>query len=109
MPLLFTYGTLQLPQVQTELFGRLLNGYPDILSGYKQEQLILEDPTVLRLSQSETHLILEHTGNPKDQVSGMTYELTAEELQRADTYETDDYRRELVTFLSGKDAWVYVR
>jgi len=63
----------------------------------------------VRLSKSETHLILEHTGNSEDQVSGMIYELTADELLRADAYETEDYRRELVAFLSGKEAWVYVR
>ena len=109
MHLLFTYGTLQLPQVQKALFGRLLTGHPDILSGYVEQPLVIHDPTVVRLSESNTHIIIAYTGNPEDQVSGIVYELTEAELKRADTYETDQYRRELVRFQSGKEAWVYMR
>lgn len=106
---LFTYGTLQLPQVQKALFGRILSGHPAVLSGYKQVPLTLHDPTVVRLSRKNAHLILEHTGNLEDQVTGVSFELSEEELKRADAYEPDDYRRELVRFVSGKEAWVYVR
>ena len=106
---LFTYGTLQLPEVQSALFGRLLKGHPDILVGYKQVPLTINDPTVVGLSKKNTHVILEHTGNPKDQVSGVVYEISDKELLVADGYEPDDYRRVLVGFASGVEGWVYVR
>ena len=35
MELLFTYGTLQLEEVQLQTFGRKLEGKPDALVGYR--------------------------------------------------------------------------
>ncbi len=109
MPLLFSYGTLQLPRVQKELFGRLLEGQPDVLEGYKKEPLTLIDPTVVRLSNSKSHVILVETGNGDDRVEGWIYEVSEKELQRADSYEPNEYRRRLTTFLSGSQAWVYTK
>ena len=37
MERLFSYGTLQLPEVQTATFGRLLQGQADSLVGFRQE------------------------------------------------------------------------
>ena len=34
---LFTYGTLQLEEVQLATFGRVLEGRPDALVGYRLE------------------------------------------------------------------------
>ena len=50
MPLLFSYGTLQLEQVQLETFGRLLKGEKDILEDYKLTVIEITDPEVLRKS-----------------------------------------------------------
>jgi hypothetical protein len=41
-------------------------------------------------------------------VYGTAFEVTAEELQNADTYEVSDYKRISATLLSGVRAWVYV-
>ena len=39
----------------------------------------------------------------------MTFEITSEELQAADKYEVDDYRRIKRTLRSGEQAWIYVQ
>ncbi|NNL82051.1 MAG: gamma-glutamylcyclotransferase, partial [Winogradskyella sp.] len=55
------------------------------------------------------HLIIKYTGNPKDQIKGVVYEVTEAELAIADQYETADYRREQVVLVSGTESWVYVK
>ncbi|SCY80356.1 gamma-glutamylcyclotransferase family protein [Flavobacterium caeni] len=108
MPLLFSYGTLQKPQVQTETFGRLLHGTPDVLIGYQLRYVEITDPEVLRKSQRQFHPIIAHTGNNADTVSGVLFEITDAELAQADRYEVDDYKRIEATFASGKIGFIYV-
>src|SRR5438105_3878856 len=45
MPLLFSYGTLQLANVQLSTFGRLLEGNLDELLGYEHSLFKIEDPS----------------------------------------------------------------
>lgn len=106
--LLFSYGTLQLEQVQLESFGRLLKGEADILYGYKLVSLKITDEKVLLQSQQDYHPIAIPSSDSSDFVKGVVFELTDAELQEADRYEVDDYQRILVTLNSGKKAWVYV-
>ena len=40
---LFSYGTLQLQSVQLNIFGRILEGVPDVLTGYKITLVKIED------------------------------------------------------------------
>jgi hypothetical protein len=42
--LLFSYGTLRLPEVQRANYGRLLDGRPDALTGYKLRPVAIADP-----------------------------------------------------------------
>ena len=37
----------------------------------------------------------------------MVFEITQAELEKADEYEVDDYRRTLATMRSGRQAWIY--
>ncbi len=108
MPNLFSYGTLQKEQVQIETFGRLLNGEKDILTGYKIEMLEITDPEVLRKSNQKYHPILEFSGNAEDEVEGVLFEVTDEEILQADKYEVDDYKRIETVFKSGKSGFIYV-
>jgi len=108
MHLLFSYGTLQLEKVQIESFGRILKGDHDALEGYKLGQLKITDPDVLAKSEKEYHPIAQFTNNPEDKVEGMLFEITQEELDQADAYEVDDYKRIEATFTSGKKGWIYV-
>ena len=102
---LFSYGTLQSEKVQLEIFGRTLQGYPDVVRGYKKETIKIS----VNLSGIEDHVIISYTGNDSDIVEGIVLLLTADELLHADVYETEDYKRVKVTLQSGKRAWVYVK
>jgi gamma-glutamylcyclotransferase (GGCT)/AIG2-like uncharacterized protein YtfP len=109
MPLLFSYGTLRDPAVQRASFGRELSGREDHLPGYRLELLEISDPHVLDLSGLARHPIVVETGDARDSVAGVVFEVTDEELVSADEYEVDDYERVLATLSSGAEAWVYVR
>lgn len=106
--LLFSYGTLQNVDVQLDTFSRELAGESDSLLGYKLEILEIKDCDVVKLSGKSHHPIAMATGNDVDQVDGMVFEITPEELAQSDGYEVDDYKRVLGQLKSGKKAWVYV-
>ncbi|MFC3158245.1 Gamma-glutamyl cyclotransferase, AIG2-like [Chryseobacterium arachidis] len=108
MPQLFSYGTLQKEKVQIETFGRILHGEKDILTGYKLETLEIIDPEVLRKSNQKYHPILQFSGNTEDEVEGVLFEVTDEEILQADEYEVDDYKRIETVFKSGKSGFIYV-
>ena len=108
MPLLFSYGTLQLEQVQLETFGRLLKGEKDILEGYQLTMIEITDPEVLRKSNQRFHPIISFSDDKKDQVEGVLFEVTEDEILQADRYEVDDYKRVEVTFKSGKKGYIYI-
>jgi len=107
--LLFSYGTLQLPEVQRANFGRELEGAPDVLIGFILEEIEITDPEVIAESGERFHLIAVHTGDGGDRVSGYVFDLTPDELAAADAYETDDYARVETTLATGRRAWVYAR
>jgi len=108
MPNLFSYGTLQKEQVQLETFGRILRGEKDILVGYQLKMLEIKDPEVLRKSNQKYHPILEFSGNSADEVEGVLFEVSNEEILHADEYEVDDYKRIETVFKSGKKGFIYV-
>ncbi len=105
---LFSYGTLQLEKVQLENYGRLLKGKKDSLLNYKLGKLKITDEDVIMKSGKKDHPIALKTGNPKDSIEGIIFEITDKELQETDKYEVSDYQRVLETFSSGQKAWVYI-
>lgn len=105
---LFSYGTLLLPQVQLDVFGRRIDASDDVLTGYHVEHADIDDSRVVALSGLATHPVLRRTGNRGDKVSGRVLELTLDELDAADEYEVSLYTRVRAVLLSGRDAWVYV-
>jgi hypothetical protein len=105
---LFSYGTLQLPDVQRATFGRLLDGPPDSLAGYRLEPLLITSPEAVALSGAEVHMIARRTGRPEDRISGRVFAITRAELEAADAYETDAYARVEVALVSGTRALVYL-
>ena len=108
MPLLFSYGTLQLPSVQIANFDRLLHGQADSLQGWHQDMVKITDPQVLAESGQHWHPILRRTSAPQAAVQGTVFDISEAELLRADSYEVDDYHRIEVQLASGCRAWVYV-
>ncbi|MCT2406332.1 gamma-glutamylcyclotransferase [Chryseobacterium antibioticum] len=108
MAYLFSYGTLQKKEVQLETFGRLLVGEKDSLTGYTLNRVEITDPEVLRKSNQKYHPILTFSGDSEDEVEGMLFEVTEEEILQADEYEVDDYKRVETVFKSGKKGFIYV-
>ena len=106
--LVFSYGTLQQPDVQYATFGRPLDGAADALPGHRTEWVTITDPAVIEASGSDRHPIVCASDNPNDRVDGTVLTLTTEELAAADHYEVADYRRVRVTLASGAAAWVYL-
>jgi predicted secreted Zn-dependent protease len=104
---LFSYGTLQLEDVQRATFGRRLVGRADTLAGYRLGSVDIASEDVVAISGIATHPIVHATGNPVDLVAGTVFEVTPDELARADAYEESAYQRVRVTLVSGTRAWVY--
>lgn len=106
---LFSYGTLQLPRVQLELFGRTLTMEADALIGFKKEKIKIKVESVVNLSGEEEHVIISYSGSVADIIEGAVLSVTPSELERTDEYETDDYKRISVMLRSGRSSWVYVK
>jgi len=105
---LFSYGTLQLEQVQLETFGRKLDGEPDALHGYKLVMITITEEDFVIKSGTANHRNLQFTGNSADVVEGMVFKVTSNELEQADSYEPEGYERVKVQLRSGANAWVFV-
>jgi hypothetical protein len=106
--LLFSYGTLQFPEVQLDTFGRLLEGEDDILPGYTVDYTVIGSKRIIRVSGTSEHAIVRPTGNPLDKVVGRVFSVSEDELEAADEYEVSLYRRISVALASGHTAWAYV-
>lgn len=107
--LIFSYGTLQDRAVQLANFGRELRGSADSLPGYSTSLIAIRDTAVIATSGKTHHTIVERSGNPADEVPGMVFEITPDELAAADRYEVSEYTRVTVMLRSGLQAWAYVR
>ncbi|HYE85512.1 MAG TPA: gamma-glutamylcyclotransferase family protein [Vicinamibacterales bacterium] len=109
MPLLFSYGTLQQEEVQLSTFGRTLKGEKDLLVGYEPSLVKIEDAAVAERLKKTHHDNVNATGDDWSSVQGTAFEVTDEELTKADSFEAQfNYKRVDVGLASGKHAWVYV-
>jgi hypothetical protein len=108
VPLLFSYGTLQLEHVQLSTFGRRIQGEQDELHGFELSFVAVEDPYDAAADGMSQFPIVRLSGRPDSQVSGVVFEVSDAELASADRYEGSNYRRIVVTLASGTDAWAYV-
>ena len=109
MPLLFSYGTLQLPDIQLSTFGRLLSGQRDELVGYEPALVRIEDPALAARLGKTHHDDVAFTGNDASRVAGMAFEISDAELASVDGYEAEFfYERVVARLASGRETWVYV-
>ena len=106
MEQLFSYGTLQLEQVQLDTFGRRLQGQADALVGYQVVMINVTDEEFAK-KNGAIQRNLAFTGNDSDVVEGMRLSLTQTELDHADAYEPAEYKRVQVPLRSGAKAWCY--
>ncbi|MFF1903007.1 gamma-glutamylcyclotransferase family protein [Kitasatospora sp. NPDC058218] len=105
---LFSYGTLQLPEVQLARFGRLLEARPDALPGFRLTWISITDPEVIAASGTDRHPLVVASSEDGDAVEGSVLAITEAELAAADDYEVDDYVRTEVALRSGAKAWAYL-
>ena len=109
MPLLFSYGTLREENVQRSTFGRRLAGHADSLPGFEPSSVRIDDPSVVAAIGRTHHANVTFNGRVDSRVPGMVFEITDDELAKADEFEAPfAYRRVAVTLASGGRAWVYV-
>jgi gamma-glutamylcyclotransferase (GGCT)/AIG2-like uncharacterized protein YtfP len=76
--------------------------------GYAQSIVEVGNADVVARSGKTHHPIVVFTGNSEDRVSGSVFEISDTELESADAYEVDAYKRVLAPLASGRSAWVYV-
>jgi gamma-glutamylcyclotransferase (GGCT)/AIG2-like uncharacterized protein YtfP len=104
---LFSYGTLRQPEVQRAVFGRVLDGRDDAISGYELGALRITDPAVIAASGRDSRPVVLPSENRGEQVAGTVFAVSDEDLAAADDYEADGYRRIQVPLRSGLTAWAY--
>lgn len=102
MAKLFAYGSLKDPDIQQNIFGRILKGTPDTLIGYTLTHIEIEEEFGM-----VTYRIITPTENLTDIIVGLIYDITDEELQEADTYEGLHYKRLEVLLESNQIAWTF--
>ena len=105
---LFTYGTLQIEEVQRSTFGRRLDGKADALPKYKLMMVEIQDHDFVVKSGTAHHRTVQFTGLASDFVEGTVFSVTRKELEQSDAYEPEGYERVLVQLRSGSTAWVYL-
>src|SRR5262249_23082300 len=99
---LFSYGTLQLEAVQLATCGRRLSGERDVLPGFAETTVEIEDEATVTLSGKKHHSIVRFTSRTSDTIAGTVFAVTPEEIRSADEYEVAAYRRVSVVLDSGK-------
>ncbi|KPH58213.1 MULTISPECIES: gamma-glutamylcyclotransferase family protein [Novosphingobium] len=104
--LLFSYGTLRQHEVQLALFGRLVEGEPDAIPGWRQRMIEITDPEVIAKSGTRWHPMVEQSTDPQDAVEGTLFRLSEADIAAADAYEVDYIRKE-VRLKSGTLAYIY--
>ncbi len=95
---IFVYGTLQQPEVQIKVIGRVVKSTPDILLGFRKSTIEIN---------SNIYPIIEEDSNSDEEINGLVLDIEEEDLKNLDEYETNAYRREKVTLKSGLLVWVY--
>ena len=95
--MLFVYGTLIDDETRKNILKRSVSGTPTILDGYDLKEIIIENESYPAAEKRSGCLI-----------KGLLIEITSEELEELDVYETDAYKRRQVELTNGKKAWLYI-
>ena len=96
--MLFVYGTLATGETRKNILDRDVPGIPATLDGYDGSKMVTID--------SEHYPAAEK--NTECSIQGLLIEVTSEELERLDAWETDAYKRKEVELTDGEKAWVYL-
>jgi gamma-glutamylcyclotransferase (GGCT)/AIG2-like uncharacterized protein YtfP len=94
--LLFVYGTLLDDATREQVIGRKITGMPDVLPDYSEQTIEVGNQPYPCAEAAEGSTI-----------QGLRFELSGEELEKVDAYETGSYERKQAVLASGDMAWVY--
>jgi gamma-glutamylcyclotransferase (GGCT)/AIG2-like uncharacterized protein YtfP len=75
---------------------------------YALRSIEIQDQEFVATSGSAIHRNLEFTGDVSDFVEGTVFKVSKKELEQADAYEPEGYKRIEVQLKSGGNAWVYL-
>lgn len=103
MEQLFSYGTLQSTEIQVQVFNKLLTGTTDQLLGYKLKDLKIEEEFGM-----EDYFVAIPSENPSDAIEGICFDVSSQDLEKADQFEANAYKRVQITLKSGTVAWIYM-
>ena len=95
---LFVYGTLATGETLKNILSRDIPGIPATLDGYDGSKMV----TI----ENESYPAAEK--NIECSIQGLLVEITPEELEKLDAWETDAYRRKEVELTNGIKAWIYL-
>ena len=95
---LFVYGTLAIGETLKNILDRDVPGIPATLDGYDGSKMVI--------IENESYPAAEK--NIECSIQGLLIEVTSEELEKLDVYETDAYKRKEVELANGKKSWVYL-
>ncbi|WP_035673237.1 gamma-glutamylcyclotransferase family protein [Flavobacterium sp. 83] len=100
---IFSYGTLQSKEIQMQVFNKLLTGTQDQLKGYKLKDLKIEEEFGMA-----DYFVATPSENPSDEINGIVFTVSNEDLTKADLFESNAYKRIQITLQSGLSAWIYI-
>jgi len=95
---LFIYGTLVDSKIQKEVLNKTFKLTAQTLLGYKIIETKIDGVVYPAVVQ-----------DLNGKVEGFTIEVSNEDLQKIDLYETDKYKRIIVSLINGEASWVYIK
>lgn len=96
--LLFVYGTLRNPEIQTAVLGKTMTGSADILENFRLGKIQLGSNWYPLAIPSE-----------KEEVAGLVLEIEESDFPMLDAYESNAYYRKRICLKSKRMAWVYLK
>lgn len=104
MPLLFVYGTLREPIVQTRVLGRTVSGQPAMLPGWRRDWIPVSGYAA-EIAGSTVHPAA--APDPDSSLDGLVLEILESDWAALDAYEGEPYQRIEVTLADGRAAHFY--
>ena len=96
--LLFVYGMLQESSVHEHIFGRTLTGNEEVLEKYRISRIDIGGRRYAAAVPSD-----------KGCIKCVVFQITEDDLRKADKYEGRAYKRKKLVLKSGKSAWAYIK
>jgi acyl-CoA thioesterase-1 len=95
---LFVYGTLLDEKIRHAVLGRPALLSPGKIKGFSMSSLTIDGTAYPALVEDPSS---------NETIEGGYFEITDQELEKTDTYETSAYKRKQVVFDNGVRVWVY--